>query len=101
MGGERLHRWLFADPPDERDALLSVGRIDEIQLNLVPVLLGNGVRLFDRLGAGPAELEQLTVVPTTTVTHLRYRVRRKPELRSGDLLSRSLRRPSCGLSEPA
>ncbi len=47
-----------------------------VQLNLVPVLLGGGARLFDKLGADPTELEQLAVVPTTTVTHLRYRVLR-------------------------
>jgi dihydrofolate reductase len=56
--------------------LLRAGRIDEIQLNLVPVLLGDGARLFDRLGAGGTELERLAVIPTATVTHLRYRVLR-------------------------
>ena len=41
---------------------------------MVPVLLNGGVRLFDHLGAEPVELEQISVVPSDGVTHLRYRV---------------------------
>lgn len=47
--------------------------LDEIQIDLAPVLLGAGVRLFDHLG-GPIELETLAVVDGVDVTHLRYRV---------------------------
>jgi dihydrofolate reductase len=57
---------------DVAQQLLRTGRIDTIQLNVVPVLLGGGTRLFDRLG--PTELEQVAVVPTSTVTHIRYHV---------------------------
>lgn len=56
--------------------LLRAGHIDEIQISLVPVLLGDGVRLFDHIGVGLTELEQVTVLPTATVTHLHYRVLR-------------------------
>ena len=48
--------------------------VDEIQIDLAPVLLGGGVRLFDHLGTQPIELEQLDVVKGLSVTHLRYRV---------------------------
>ncbi len=48
--------------------------LDEIQINLVPILLGGGVRLFDHLGSEPIELERITVVEAPGVTHLRYRV---------------------------
>jgi dihydrofolate reductase len=53
---------------------LSLGLLDEININLVPVLLGAGRRLFDHLGTAPVELEQVRVVETPHVTHLRYRV---------------------------
>jgi dihydrofolate reductase len=53
---------------------LRLGLLDEIQLHLVPVLLGAGVRLFDHLGTESVELELLRVVDAPGVTHLRYRV---------------------------
>jgi len=53
---------------------LSAGLVDQLQLNVVPVLLGDGARLFeDGVGAG-LELEPILVVDTPEVTHLRYRV---------------------------
>jgi dihydrofolate reductase len=53
---------------------LRAGLLDEIQLDLVPVLLGGGVRLFDHLGGRPIELERTRVVETPDVTHLIFRV---------------------------
>ena len=52
---------------------LQAGLLDEIQVDLAPVLLGGGVRLFDHIG-GPIELEKMAVVDGIDVTHLRYRV---------------------------
>ena len=49
--------------------------VDELQINLVPVLLGSGVRMFDELGGYPIELSQHRVIESSAVTHLRYRVR--------------------------
>jgi dihydrofolate reductase len=54
--------------------LLRAGRVDEIQVSVVPVLLGRGVRLFDDLGPDPIMLEQTRVIASDGVTHLRYRV---------------------------
>lgn len=49
--------------------------LDDLQIHLTPVLLGSGVRLFD--GFDPAvRLEQVRVIDSPEVTHLRYRVRR-------------------------
>jgi dihydrofolate reductase len=53
---------------------LQAGLLDEIQIDLAPMLLGAGIRLFDQLGVGPIDLEQILVVDTPHVTHLRYRV---------------------------
>jgi dihydrofolate reductase len=50
--------------------------LDEIWVDLVPVLLGGGTSFFDQLKNAPVELEGPTaVVEDTDVTHLRYRVR--------------------------
>jgi dihydrofolate reductase len=56
---------------------LAAGVIDEIRLHLVPVLLGDGVRLFDDAIKAPTEELALTSVDQADgVAHLRYRVRR-------------------------
>jgi dihydrofolate reductase len=54
--------------------LLRAGKLDEVQLSIAPVLLGDGVRLFDALGVEPVALEQTRVIESDGVTHLRYRV---------------------------
>ncbi len=53
---------------------LKAGLLDEIHVDLVPVLLGSGVRLFEHLGSAPIQLETIRVVEAQDVTHLRYRV---------------------------
>jgi dihydrofolate reductase len=54
---------------------LKAGLLDEILLDLAPVLLGGGVRLFDNLGGlGAIDLECLSVVQGKDVTHLKYRI---------------------------
>ena len=54
---------------------LAAGLVDELQVSLVPVLLGRGVRMFDDLGGYPIELDQGRVITSGAVTHLRYRLR--------------------------
>lgn len=53
---------------------LNVGLIDEVQLHVVPVLLGAGVRLFDQVA--PTKLERIRVLESPGATHLRFRVGR-------------------------
>lgn len=53
---------------------LKLGLLDEIGIDLVPVLLGQGVRLFEYLGIEPVELESTGVRESPGVTHLSFRV---------------------------
>jgi dihydrofolate reductase len=54
---------------------LEAGLLDEIGVELVPVILGGGTRLFADLRTGPVEFEgPIQVVEGIGVTHLRYRV---------------------------
>ena len=53
---------------------LAAGLLDEIHIDLVPVLLGMGIRLFENLGTAPIKLEQTRTVESMGVTHLTYRV---------------------------
>lgn len=59
---------------DLAQSLLRAGMLDELQIHLIPVLLGEGRRLFDHLGADRIELELIRVIEAPGVTHLRYRV---------------------------
>jgi dihydrofolate reductase len=54
---------------------LAAGLIDELEISLVPVLLGEGVRLFDDRSLGGTRFEQVRVTEGPGVTHLEYRVR--------------------------
>lgn len=54
---------------------LAAGLVDELELHVVPMILGGGRRLFE--GVGPdLKLELLRVVEAPGVTHLKYRVPR-------------------------
>ena len=56
---------------------LELGMLDEISIDLVPVLLGSGVRFLDELKAAPILLDGPDLlVEGSRVTHLRYQVRR-------------------------
>ncbi len=57
---------------------LEAGLLDEIWVDLVPVLLGGGTPFFGQLAGAPVELEgPLSVGDDAGVTHLRYRVRKR------------------------
>jgi dihydrofolate reductase len=66
---------LIAGGADVAKQYLAAGLLDELQLHVAPLLLGDGVRLFDDR-AGATELELTRVIESPHVTHLRYRVRR-------------------------
>lgn len=54
---------------------IEAGVLDELQIHLIPVLLGRGRRLFDELPSH-VELEIVRVIDTPEATHIRYRVQR-------------------------
>lgn len=58
---------------------IEAGLIDEIIVHLVPVLFGDGTRLFDTLAIDHIRLEVMEVVQSRAATHVRYRVP-KPEI---------------------
>jgi len=76
--------------------VLAAGLLDELELHIVPVLLGDGMRLFDAgPGAGPGagleldthegiELTPVRVVETPEVTHIRYAVGGRAKLELDD-----------------
>ncbi|HET9496362.1 MAG TPA: dihydrofolate reductase family protein [Chloroflexia bacterium] len=53
---------------------LSSGLLDDLQIHLVPILLGDGRRLFEHIDPGQVELQPTRVIDSPGVTHLRYRV---------------------------
>ena len=59
---------------DVAQQYLAAGLLDEIRLNVVPILLGGGTRLFDNLAGVDAKFELARVVDAPDVTHLQYRL---------------------------
>ena len=52
---------------------LAARLLDELELHVVPVVLGGGAGLFDNLGDADVELEQVRAVEAPGVAHLKYR----------------------------
>jgi dihydrofolate reductase len=55
---------------------LAAGVLDELEIHLIPVLLGQGRRLFDNLSPEHIELERTRILEGDGVTHMHYRVQR-------------------------
>ena len=55
---------------------LAAGVLDELEIHLIPVLLGQGRRLFDNLRPEHIELERTRTLEGPGVTHMHYRVQR-------------------------
>jgi dihydrofolate reductase len=69
-GGKDVMLWGGAQVVQQ---YLAAGLLDVLELNVVPVLLGDGARLFDNLGDAEVQLEQVRAVEGPDVTHLKYR----------------------------
>jgi dihydrofolate reductase len=59
---------------DTGQQFIKAGLLDELSIHLVPVLFGSGTRMFEQLGDGHLQLENLGAVQTAAATHLRFRV---------------------------
>jgi dihydrofolate reductase len=70
-GGKDVMLWGGAQVVNQ---YLAAGQLNELELHVVPVLLGDGARLFDSLGAAHVQLEQVRAVEAPGVTHLKYTV---------------------------
>jgi dihydrofolate reductase len=53
---------------------LKAGLVDEIHIDVRPIILGEGLRLFEHLSPDPIELETISIVNAGGVAELRYRV---------------------------
>ena len=53
---------------------MAAGLLDELELHVVPVLLGDGERLFDNLDGAGIQLEQVRAVEAPGVTHIKYQL---------------------------
>jgi len=51
---------------------LAAGKLDELYLHIVPVVLGAGERLLENVG--DPTLEPINVLASPTVTHIKYRI---------------------------
>ena len=70
-GGQDVGLWGGAEVINQ---YLAAGLLDELELHVVPVLLGGGARLFDNLGGADVGLEQVRAVEAPGVTHVKYLV---------------------------
>jgi dihydrofolate reductase len=61
--------------PDIIQQALDLGLVDEIAVDLAPVLLGKGIRFFGELAHPPLLLDDPEILVGSRVTHLRFRVR--------------------------
>ena len=64
----------IAGGADTVQQFIKAGLIDELEIHLAPVLFGEGIRLFDKMGPEHIELENTRMVASPKVTHLRFRV---------------------------
>ena len=67
-------KWVSLSGANVAQQALALGLVDEIGIELAPVVLGRGIRFFDGLDR-PVLLDDPEVIEGERVTHLRYRVR--------------------------
>jgi dihydrofolate reductase len=70
------NKWVGVAGPNIAQQCLDLGLLDEIRIELVPVLLGAGIPFFANLKTTPVLLDNPTVVEDERATHLIYAVRK-------------------------
>jgi dihydrofolate reductase len=55
---------------------LNAGLVEELEIAIAPMVMGDGLRLFDGVDARKFELRLIGAIPSPSVTHLRYAVSR-------------------------
>jgi dihydrofolate reductase len=70
-GGKDVGLWGGGDIVGQ---YLTAGLLDELELSVAPVLLGDGARIFGNAADAGVRLEQVRAVEAPGVTHLKYRV---------------------------
>jgi dihydrofolate reductase len=65
---------IIAGSPSIAKQCLQAGLLDEFSVDLVPLLLGDGVPFFEPVGTEPIELQRISVIQAPGVTHLRFRI---------------------------
>ena len=73
FAGDRV---VSVSPGNVGGQAVAAGLVDEVRVDLVPVVFGAGVRYFGDYGGSPLLLENPRVVQGDRVTHLHYRLRR-------------------------
>ena len=66
--------------PNTAQQLIQAGLVDELQIGIMPVLLGDGLRFFQNVAPEHVQLEKVEVIESGTRTDIRFRVV-KPKLR--------------------
>jgi dihydrofolate reductase len=69
-------REVSVSPGNVGGQAVAAGLVDEVRVDLVPVVFGAGVRYFGDYAGSPLLLENPRVVQGDRVTHLHYRLRR-------------------------
>jgi dihydrofolate reductase len=64
----------IAGGADTVQQFIRAGMFDELEIHLAPLLIGEGIHLFDKIGPQHVELENMRVVASPKITHLRFRV---------------------------
>lgn len=62
---------------DTIQQFLNAGLVDECIIHIAPVIIGSGIRLFDKIDKNRFDIEIIEVIHSSTVTHIRYKLTRK------------------------
>jgi dihydrofolate reductase len=65
--------------------VLALGRLDEIIVHIVPLILGGGVRLFGEAQTPQVRLERTYIGTSGTLTDIRFRVAARRQASSGSM----------------